>query len=94
MSDTIHELTVYSQRHGQPYTRWADDYTALKLRVSELEVQLEQLLPERLDRYLAEPLCELTCTAPCDGDCDCNPQVQTAWSVFRQRLIERIENEQ
>ena len=42
MSDTIHELTVYSQKHGQPYTRWAEDYTALMLRVRELEVQLDE----------------------------------------------------
>ena len=44
-------------------------------------------LPDRLSRDQAEPLCELTCVQPCCGDCDCNTEVQEAWAVLRERLI-------
>ncbi len=44
-------------------------------------------LPERLSRDQAEPICSLTCVQPCDMDCDCNPEVQAAWAVLRERLI-------
>ena len=59
----------------------------LLVRIRELEAALSSKLPERLSRDQAEPLCELTCVQPCCGDCDCNTEVQAAWAVLRERLI-------
>ena len=59
----------------------------LLLRIRELEAALSSKLPERLTRDQAEPICSLTCVQPCDMDCDCNSEVQAAWAVLRERLI-------
>ena len=53
MPDTLHELTLYAQRHNEPYNRWAEDYTELKLKVSELLVQNEELGKNAATRWFS-----------------------------------------
>ena len=43
MADTIHELSVYAQQHGEPYSRWASDWDAQQQRIHALQDRIAEL---------------------------------------------------
>ena len=61
MADTLHEITRYAMRSSEPYARWADEVSRLKIetaerqeRIGELEAALRTIQREAhgIDQYL------------------------------------------
>ena len=43
MSDTLHEITRYAMRSSEPYARWADEVSRLKIETAERQERILDL---------------------------------------------------
>ncbi|MFP4278365.1 MAG: hypothetical protein ACLFQ2_13225, partial [Wenzhouxiangella sp.] len=53
MSDALHEITVYAQRHGEPCNRWAEEISALRVRCAAAEDDRAALVEAMREAYLS-----------------------------------------